>query len=54
VDERHEDCESRPAEDARLPDYVRHSRIMNARRRTCLGHGAAAACQRRRLFDGLV
>ena len=34
VDERHEDCERRPAEDARLADYVRHSRIMNGGRRS--------------------
>src|SRR5215212_2590759 len=30
VDERHEDRERRPPEDARLPDYVRHSPIMNS------------------------
>ena len=36
VDERHEDCKSSP-EDARLPDYVRHSRIMNSEGRTLKG-----------------
>jgi hypothetical protein len=29
VDERHEDRERRPAEEAGLPDDVRHLRIMN-------------------------
>jgi hypothetical protein len=40
VNERHEDRERCPAEDARLADYVRHSRIMNGGRIPAYPHSA--------------